>query len=92
MRRTLSNQGLFSDMMIRLRNEFRRIANALQTSIDNAVDIYRQNVTGTLDLVRDENTAIESQQDPVFHNRVSDALRNISDAMQVIEDEVPELE
>lgn len=79
-------------MMIRLRNEFRSIADTLQASIDNAVDLYRQNVTETLDLVRDENTAIESQEDPVFHNRVSEALRNVNDAMQVVEDEVLELD
>ena len=92
MSRALSNHGLFSDIMTRLRSEFRVLADTLQASIDNAVESYRQQVKSTLDLVRDENTAIESQQDPAFHNRVDEAVQSAREEMQSVEQEVPELD
>lgn len=68
--------------MQKLRTQFRAIARATQDDVTAAVRRYLEKVHATMDLVRDENTAIESQRDLVFHRRVSEAMNTAQQTMR----------
>lgn len=69
------NEDLFDGIMKKLRTEFKELANTAQNDVTAAVQSYLSEIGNTLNLLRDENTAIESQRDVAFHRRVSNALK-----------------
>ncbi|PQK15746.1 hypothetical protein BB8028_0006g00680 [Beauveria bassiana] len=69
------NQDLFDGIMKKLRTEFKELAKTAQNDVTAAVQSYLSEIGNTLNLLRDENTANESQRDAAFHRRVSNALK-----------------
>lgn len=56
--------------MKEFRNKFKELANDLQSEIEAAVEEHLGFVRRTLDMVRNDNVALESEQDPAFRGRV----------------------
>ncbi|KAM0739598.1 hypothetical protein ACQRIT_004782 [Beauveria bassiana] len=69
------NEDLFDGIMKKLRTEFKELAKTAQNDVTAAVQSYLSEIGNTLNLLRDENTANESQRDAAFHRRVSNALK-----------------
>ncbi|EJP61163.1 tat pathway signal sequence [Beauveria bassiana ARSEF 2860] len=69
------NEDLFDGIMKKLRTEFKELAKTAQNDVTAAVQSYLSEIRNTLNLLRDENTANESQRDVAFHRRVSNALK-----------------
>ncbi|KAM3470795.1 hypothetical protein MY5147_006201 [Beauveria neobassiana] len=63
------NQDLFDGIMKKLRTEFKELAKTAQNDVTAAVQSYLSEIGNTLNLLRDENTANESQRDAAFHRR-----------------------
>lgn len=70
--------------MQKLHTEFRAIAQATQDDLSAAVRRYLEEVHASMDLVRDENTAIESQRDLAFRRRVNHAVEAAQETMRNI--------
>ncbi|KAJ3532728.1 hypothetical protein NM208_g8311 [Fusarium decemcellulare] len=72
---TLSNEDIFSNLMRSFRDMFRTKADESQQRIHEATTAYLDVVQETFDLVRSENVARESEQDPDFRLRVDEVTR-----------------
>ncbi len=80
----LSRESLFTNILDQMRDKFAILAHSWQDSVTDAVNSYLDTIHSTLELVRDENTAEESQRDQAFHGRVSDAVRRANSDIQRI--------
>lgn len=79
---TLRNEQLFADLMSKFKNKFEDLATQLETDAWALVEDHLRGIEGTLDMVRSENIALESERDPAFRARVADEVRG---AVQAIE-------
>ncbi|KAM3542055.1 hypothetical protein ARSEF1564_005011 [Beauveria bassiana] len=66
---TFGNKDLFDGILKKLRTEFKELAKTAQNDVTAAVQSYLSEIGNTLNLLRDENTANESQRDAAFHRR-----------------------
>ncbi|KAL1845937.1 hypothetical protein Daus18300_014397 [Diaporthe australafricana] len=80
--RALSNETIFKDLMKEFKRRFELHANELQQEIVEVVSGHLDAVTGTLDLVREENVAEESERDPDFRRRVAEELARVREFMR----------
>ncbi|OAA41248.1 Dynamin, GTPase domain protein [Cordyceps fumosorosea ARSEF 2679] len=78
------NEALFDDIMQKLRTGFKELATTAQNDVTAAVKSYLSEIGKTMNLLRDENTAVESQRDIAFHERVSDALKTSQETLRDI--------
>lgn len=67
--------------MRRLKSSFRELVNTLQTDVEASITESLQVVRGTLDMIRSENVALESEKDPGFRTRVDAELKAVIEAM-----------
>lgn len=74
MDRALGREALFDNLMFIFKNTYQSHVTELQRGIDAAVDEYLNVVRGTLDIIRDENVAEESEKDPEFRGRVENEV------------------
>ncbi|KAK4442405.1 hypothetical protein QBC34DRAFT_313226 [Podospora aff. communis PSN243] len=88
----LGEQGLFEGLMRRLRSAFKELVDALQTDIQSEITESLNVVGRTLDMIRSENVAVESEKDPGFRNRVGAELRAVVGTMARIREEVDSTE
>ncbi|KAJ4184843.1 hypothetical protein NW755_008756 [Fusarium falciforme] len=79
---TFSNQDLFTNLMRDFRDSFRVKAEESQSAIRDAAMRYLDVVQETFDLVRSENVARESEQDPDFRLRVEGVARTGRETIQ----------
>lgn len=86
---SFGSDELFTTIMAKLRDAFKGVADAVEESITKAINLYLSQVQEIVDLVLSENTAIESQRDPEYHDRVGTGLRTAKDRMQAIQDAIP---
>ncbi|KAK8030148.1 hypothetical protein PG993_011439 [Apiospora rasikravindrae] len=68
--RVVRRDTLFKDLMNQFKDGFAQIADTLQEDLQNTVAVHLESVRGTLDMVRSENVALESERDPEFRARV----------------------
>ncbi|KAK7995518.1 hypothetical protein PG990_014291 [Apiospora arundinis] len=61
---------LFKDLMSQFKGEFAKIADKLQEDLQSTVKLHLESVRVTLDMVRSENVALESERDPEYRARV----------------------
>lgn len=87
-RGTLSDESLFHDIMAKMRGSFHTLTDTAQAEIDAAVESYLSKIQRTLDLVRSENIAEESQRGPAFRDRVSQTVQSASFQSQEIHREL----
>jgi hypothetical protein len=71
--------------MKEFRNRFKVLANDLQTDIEAAVETHLDVVQRTLDIIRSENAASESEQDPAFRGRVEAEIGTAKDDIRRIQ-------
>lgn len=64
------------------RNRFRALADGFQSSIEAAIETHLGSVRSTLDIVRNENAVLESEQDPEFRGRVEASIRTANDEIR----------
>ncbi|EEU37779.1 uncharacterized protein NECHADRAFT_102212 [Fusarium vanettenii 77-13-4] len=81
-RGTISNQDFFTNLMRTFRDSFRVKAEESQSAIRDASVRYLDVVQETFDLVRSENVARESEQDPDFRLRVDNVARTGRETIQ----------
>ncbi|KAF9772317.1 hypothetical protein IL306_009981 [Fusarium sp. DS 682] len=81
-RGALSDENLFNNLMRNLKESFRANSEAIHTKIQEATMEYLRVVEERFDLVRSENVARESEQDPDFRLRVDEVARNGRETMQ----------
>ncbi|KAM7200854.1 hypothetical protein V8F20_005096 [Naviculisporaceae sp. PSN 640] len=76
-RRTLSDEGLFQDIMDKLCDRFVELSQELQESLHAAVGRNLAAIMETMNILRDENVIAESERDDEFRRRVEDELSRI---------------
>ncbi|KAJ0114119.1 hypothetical protein J7T55_007953 [Diaporthe amygdali] len=79
--RTLTNEEIFKTVIEQFRNGLQQHANKLQEELDGVVSEQLDALRGTLDIVRRENVAEESERDPNFRRRVADEVAKIRGMM-----------
>ena len=72
--------------MNEFRNGFSGLADDLQSGIEATVKDHLDAVGKTLDIVRNENSISESEQNPELRNRVEETLRAVKDEIRRIQD------
>ena len=70
--------------MSQFRAGFRTLAKGVARDIREATVSFLDGLRGVLDIVRSENAALESEQNPEFRNRVDESLGAANDKMQTI--------
>ncbi|KAK7959857.1 uncharacterized protein PG986_004711 [Apiospora aurea] len=68
--RVVRRDTLFKDLLSQFKGSFAQIADKLQEDLQNTISLHLESVKSTLDMVRSENVALESERDPDFRARV----------------------
>ncbi|KAJ6787103.1 hypothetical protein PWT90_07224 [Aphanocladium album] len=71
-----------------MKDRFTTIADSLQSNITAAVNSYLAAVRSTLDLVGDDNIALENQRDVALHNRVNRADKESKRVLLIIHEQI----
>ena len=69
----VADPRLFTDLIRQSEGKIRALAFDFQTKIRGIIQVHLTHLEGTLNLVRDENVALESERDPAFRRRVEHA-------------------
>jgi hypothetical protein len=64
------------------KRDFNEIADDTQDSIDEVIESSFDSIRDTLNIVRSENIALESEKDPGFRNRVEARVKATKDEME----------
>lgn len=80
----LDSETLFKDLIKGFRNSFKVLANDLQSGTEAVVETHLDVVQRTLDIIRNENAILESEQDPEFRDRVEAEIRTAKDRIRRI--------
>ncbi|KAF4448281.1 hypothetical protein F53441_8315 [Fusarium austroafricanum] len=83
-RGALSDEDMFIKLIRSLKDSFRAHSEATQTKIQEATLDYLRVVEDRFDLVRSENVARESEQDPDFRLRVDEVARTGRETMRMV--------
>ncbi len=70
MNRTLASDNLFEGMMRKFKQRFDSLAEKFQGDVEAAIETHLNAVHGTLDMIRADNIALESERSPQFRQRV----------------------
>lgn len=81
---TLRRERLFADLIRKPRRKFEELAAQFDTDALALVEEHLDAIGGTLDMVRSENVAAESERDPAFRARVADEVEELMEAMERI--------
>jgi hypothetical protein len=71
----LSDETVFISLHRSFKTQFSVLAETLQSEIQLAVATHLSVITHTLDIIRNENVALESERDPEFRGRVAREVR-----------------
>jgi len=58
------------------KDNFNQLADGAQSNIQTAVDVHLGVIGETLDIIRNENVALESERNPEFRRCVEEETRN----------------
>ncbi len=75
----LMNEGLFRNLMRDFKVQFVAETDMLQTQVQTVIASHLDIVKETLNLIRDENVALESERDVEFRERVRDVLADVGE-------------
>lgn len=70
MRRHLSRNVIFVDLLRRTKNCFRDLVQKCEADVRVLLTDHFEELQATLDIVRSENAATDGEQDPEFRDRV----------------------
>ncbi|KAI1339281.1 hypothetical protein F5Y15DRAFT_423997 [Xylariaceae sp. FL0016] len=82
--RVVQSDRLFRDLSSKLKTSFHALSDVFQDRISNIVSEHTDAIRGTLDIVRSENIAEESERDPEFRARVEEAVRAAKEEMRTL--------
>ncbi|KAK7964343.1 hypothetical protein PG988_011317 [Apiospora saccharicola] len=68
--RAVRSDALFRNLLSQFKGGFATVADKLQEELKDKIELHLENVRVTLDMVRSENVALESERDPGFRARV----------------------
>ena len=68
---------VFVSLQTRFRNQFRTLAERFQSDVEAAAATHLFFITNTLDIIRNENVALESERDPEFRCGVEREVRAV---------------
>lgn len=77
----LSDEQQFTDLMRKLKRNFKELATKLDTDVLALVKEQLDAIDGTLDMIRNENVALESERDPAFRACVENVIESLNEAM-----------
>ncbi|KAI0003171.1 hypothetical protein F4779DRAFT_602144 [Xylariaceae sp. FL0662B] len=75
-------ESLFADLLQEFRKSFGELAAEFQESVQDAARTHLDNIRATLDIVRSDNVALESETDPGFRARVEAEVMAAKDEMK----------
>ena len=76
-RKRLGDERVFESLQINFKNGFKALAENLQSDIQAAISTHLSVITNTLNIVRNENVALESERDPEFRKRVEREVKAV---------------
>lgn len=82
-RRTFTNEDTFEGIMRELRDCFKDHAQGIQQELGGLVSTNLDSIRVTLDIVKEENAAEESERDPEFRQRVADEVAKARSLMGI---------
>jgi hypothetical protein len=71
--------------MMKFRNRFNVLTHDLQNSVAAVVETHLDIIRRTLDIIRSDNAASESEQDPEFRGRVEAGIGSAKDDIRRIQ-------
>lgn len=77
---------MFESHQIRFKTQFRTQAESLQSNVEAAAVTHLFLIKNTLDIIRNENVALESERDPEFRSGVERGVRAIKDEILRLQD------
>ncbi|KAI1815628.1 hypothetical protein GGS20DRAFT_322793 [Poronia punctata] len=81
---SVARWGLFADLLEEFRKGFRKHAEDAQKRVEDLVRSQFEQIQGTLNIVRNENAALESERDPAFRRRVQVKLEATKSGMSQV--------
>lgn len=82
----VSQPELFRDIMNYFQNGFDEHADTLQDEVDTLIASFLERLRFALDIIRNDNVAEESERDPLFRERVAEAVKATSDKLLAFKD------
>jgi hypothetical protein len=73
----LADETVFELLQINFKNRFNTLAERLQSKMQAAAETHLSVIINTLNIVRNENVALESEGDPEFRGRVEREVREV---------------
>ncbi len=80
----LRDEQRLSDLMRKLRRKLGELAAQLETQALALAEAHLNTIDSTLDMVRSEHVALESERDPEFRGRVRNEVDALNEAMERI--------
>ncbi|KAI5461911.1 hypothetical protein BGZ63DRAFT_423233 [Mariannaea sp. PMI_226] len=80
----LADKELFKNLMRSFRDRSHDLADVVQEGVYRARASYLRDANLTLDIILDDNVALESEQDPEFRRRVEEAVQNEKEEIERI--------
>ncbi len=77
----LGNRDFFDAHYAQFKTNFSELAEDLGTQVREAVSTHSLVISQTIDMLRNENVALESEADPEFRQRVADEVERIMAAL-----------
>jgi len=75
----LGDVMVFEQLQIRFKNQFMILAKDLQSGVEATTATHLFNIKRTLDIIRNENVALESESNPEFNGVVEGEVRVVRD-------------
>src|SRR5438270_20754 len=79
----MGRESLFANLMRDFRRGFANLTDEYAISVHAAIRTHLNAVSDTLDIVRNENVAQESEEDPEFRIRVQEVVASANATMQM---------
>jgi hypothetical protein len=82
----LGDEMMFESHQTSFKNKFRTLAESLQSDVEAAAMTHLFFITNTLDIIRNENVALESERDAEFRRSVERGLKAVKDEIHRLQD------
>jgi hypothetical protein len=82
----LRDERVFESLQTSFKDSFKAIVESLRGDIQAAISTHLSVITNTMNIIRNENVALESERDPEFRSRVERGVRSAMDEIRRIQD------
>jgi hypothetical protein len=84
--RRLRDERVFESLQTSFKDGFKALVETLRGDIQAAISTHISVITNTLNIIRNENVALESERDPEFRSRVERGVGSATDEIRRIQD------